>query len=207
VHFSELTPPEQRVLGCLIEKRWTTPDQYPLSLNGLRLACNQATNRDPVTDYDESTVRDAAQRLCKYGLARLASGHGSRATKYRHLAEESLGLGREELAVLAVLLLRGTQTPGELKARSERMAPLDSLASVDRVLTTLIDRGFVRRLDRRPGQKEERYEHLLGGAAETVPSPPPAAAPPPASATNGDLEARVSALEAEVARLRDLLNA
>jgi uncharacterized protein YceH (UPF0502 family) len=207
VHFSELTPPEQRVLGCLIEKRWTTPDQYPLSLNGLRLACNQSTNRDPVTDYDEPTVRDAAQRLCKYGLARLASGHQSRAIKYRHLAEEALALGREELAVLAVLLLRGSQTPGELKARSERMAPLDSLASVDRVLTTLIDRGFVRRLDRRPGQKEERYEHLLGGAAETVPSPPPAAAPPPASATNGDLEARVSALEAEVARLRDLLNA
>jgi uncharacterized protein YceH (UPF0502 family) len=207
VHFSELTPPEQRVLGCLIEKRWTTPDQYPLSLNGLRLACNQSTNRDPVTDYDEPTVRDAAQRLCKYGLARLASGHQSRAIKYRHLAEEALALGREELAVLAVLLLRGSQTPGELKARSERMAPLDSLASVDRVLTTLIDRGFVRRLDRRPGQKEERYEHLLGGAAETVPSRPPAAAPPPASATNGDLEARVSALEAEVARLRDLLNA
>src|SRR5579859_4892661 len=130
VHFGQLTPPEQRVLGALVEKRWTTPDQYPLSLNALRLACNQLTNREPVTDYDEATVRDAAQRLSRYGLARLASGHGSRAIKYRHLAEEALGLGREELALLAVLLLRGPQTPGELKVRTERMASLGSLADV-----------------------------------------------------------------------------
>ena len=136
VHLAELTPPEQRVLGCLIEKRWTTPDQYPLSLNALRLACNQSTNRDPVTDYDESTVREAAQRLSRYGLARLASGHGSRAIKYRHLAEEALGLGREDLAVLAVLLLSGPQTPGELKGRTERMAPIASLSEVDGVLGT-----------------------------------------------------------------------
>ena len=163
MHFAELTPAEQRVLGCLIEKRWTTPDQYPLSLNGLRLACNQSTNRDPVTNYDESTVREAAQRLSLYGLARLASGHGSRAVKYRHLAEEALGLGREELAVLAVLLLRGAQTPGELKARTERMAPLASLADVERVIATLTQRDYVRRIGRRPGQKEDRFEQLLGG--------------------------------------------
>jgi uncharacterized protein YceH (UPF0502 family)/peptidoglycan/xylan/chitin deacetylase (PgdA/CDA1 family) len=167
MHFSELTAPEQRVLGCLIEKRWTTPDQYPLSLNALRLACNQATNRDPVTRYDESTVRDAAQRLSRYGLARLASGHSSRAIKYRHLAEESLGLGREELAVLAVLLLRGPQTPGEIKLRSERMAPIASLERVDEVLEALGQRGFARRLPRRPGQKEDRFEHLLGGPGQT----------------------------------------
>jgi uncharacterized protein YceH (UPF0502 family) len=165
VHFDHLTSPEQRVLGCLIEKRWTTPDQYPLSLNALRLACNQSTNRDPVTRYDESTVREAAQRLCRYGLARLASGHSSRAIKYRHLAEEALSLGREELAVLAVMLLRGPQTPGELKARSERMARLDSLEEVDLVLSTLIERRYARRLDRRPGQKEDRYEQLLGGGS------------------------------------------
>ena len=164
MHFDELTPPEQRVLGCLIEKRWTTPDQYPLSLNALRLACNQSTNRDPVTTYDEATVRQAADRLTKYGLARLASGHSSRATKYRHLAEDGLGLGREELAVLAVLLLRGPQTPGELKARSERMASIASLSDVERVLSVLADRGYVRRLGRRPGQKEDRFEQLLGGA-------------------------------------------
>jgi uncharacterized protein YceH (UPF0502 family) len=165
VHFAELTPPEQRVLGCLIEKRWTTPDQYPLSLNALRLASNQSTNRDPVTDYDEHTVREAAQRLCKYGLARLASGQGSRAIKYRHLAEESLGLGREELAILCVLLLRGAQTPGELKSRSERMARVGSLDDVERILDALSQRGYARRLDRRPGQKEDRFEQLLGGTA------------------------------------------
>ncbi len=222
MHFSELTAPEQRVLGCLIEKRWTTPDQYPLSLNALRLACNQATNRDPVTRYDEDTVFQAAQRLCTYGLARLASGHTSRATKYRHLAEEGLSLNREQLAVLAVLLLRGPQTPGELKARSERMAPVQSLAEIERVLAELGDRGYTRRLGRRPGQKEDRFAQLLGGedgtgptesdglgfvAAEYTP-PPPAAyqasgrvAPPPV-VSDPELEARVQALEHEVASLR-----
>jgi uncharacterized protein YceH (UPF0502 family) len=193
VHYAELTAPEQRVLGCLIEKRWTTPDQYPLTLNALRLACNQSTNRDPVTDYDEVTVRAAAQRLCQYGIARLASGHSSRATKYRHLAEEALRLGREELAVLSVLLLRGPQTPGELKARSERMAPMASLDELDIVLESLIEDGFTRRLARRPGQKEERYEHTLGGAgddaggvssvAQTLVIPSVAVAPAPALAS------------------------
>jgi len=203
VHFSELTPPEQRVLGCLIEKRWTTPDQYPLSLNALRLACNQFTNRDPVTDYDEAAVKDAAQRLSRYGLARLASGHSSRAVKYRHLAEEALGLGREELAVLAVLLLRGPQTPGELKSRTERIAALHSLTDVDRVLGTLVERGYARRLERRPGQKEDRYEHTLGGEGAEAASP---AADVPAAASSarddGSLADRVAALEAEVASLR-----
>jgi uncharacterized protein YceH (UPF0502 family) len=177
VHFSELTAPEQRVLGCLIEKRWTTPDQYPLSLNALRLACNQSTNRDPVTHYDEHTVREAAQRLSKYGLARLASGHSSRAIKYRHLAEEALGLGREELALLCVLLLRGAQTPGELKGRSERMARFDSLEELELVLDSLSEQGYVRRIDRRPGQKEDRFMHLLGGDSGA-----PADAPSTASA-------------------------
>jgi uncharacterized protein len=223
MHLAELTPPEQRVLGCLIEKRWTTPDQYPLSLNALRLACNQSTNRDPVTSYDEPTVREAAQRLCLYGLARLASGHGSRSVKYRHLAEEALGLDREELAVLAVLLLRGPQTPGELKARTERMAQLGSLDDVERVLGVLSERGYARRIGRRPGQKEDRFEHLLGGAGDSqaitsAPAPtagvepepwhepaPAAIAPAhvtPASDGNGNLVERVAALEEEVATLR-----
>jgi uncharacterized protein YceH (UPF0502 family) len=197
MHFSELTPPEQRVLGCLIEKRWTTPDQYPLSLNALRLAANQSTNRDPVTHYDEATVREAAQRLSRYGLARLASGHSSRATKYRHLAEEALGLGREELAVLAVLLLRGPQTPGEIKSRSERMAPVGSLTDVERLLAALSERGYVRRLERRPGQKEDRFEHLLGGA-EGASAPPGAAPAPPmtAPAVSGAVSAAAATVSA-----------
>lgn len=162
VHLAALTGPEQRVLGCLVEKRWTTPDQYPLSLNALRLACNQATNRDPVTDYDEATVRDAVQRLAPYGLTRLTSGHGSRTIKYRHLAEEGLGLDRPQLAVLCVLLLRGAQTPGELKSRSERLSPT-TLGEVEQRLAELQQRGYARRLGRRPGQKEAPFQHLLGG--------------------------------------------
>ncbi|MHB8492236.1 MAG: DUF480 domain-containing protein [Solirubrobacteraceae bacterium] len=162
MRFTELTDPEQRVLGCLLEKRFTTPDQYPLSLNSLRLACNQATNRNPVTAYDEATVRDAAQRLCKHGLARLASGHTSRSIKYRHLAEEALSLDRPQLALLTVLLLRGAQTPGELKGRSERMAHIESLEQVEEIMATLVEREMARRIGRRPGQKEDRFEHLLG---------------------------------------------
>ena len=213
MHFSELTPVEQRVLGCLIEKRWTTPDQYPLSLNALRLACNQSTNRDPVTDYGESAVREAAERLSRYGLARLASGAGSRATKYRHLAEEGLGLDREQLGVLGVLLLRGPQTPGELKARTERLAPLETLSDVMRTLDELAERGYAERLDRRPGQKEDRYRHLLGGSEAGEAPPPPVAvggfdesAGEAATTADGDLAARVAALEAEVAELRAQLD-
>jgi uncharacterized protein len=232
VHFSELTPVEQRVLGCLIEKRWTTPDQYPLSLNALRLACNQATNRDPVTRYDEAEVREAAERLSRYGLARLASGAGSRATKYRHLAEEGLGLDREQLALLCVLLLRGPQTPGELKNRTERMAQFGTLDDVERVLGELNERGYAERVPRRPGQKEDRFRQLLGGGetdASSAPAPVAPSAPAPvapsaprlvAQSTPGPvavggfdepvapvpdrdgLEERVAALEAQVAHLR-----
>jgi uncharacterized protein YceH (UPF0502 family) len=228
VHIADLTPSEQRVLGCLIEKRFTTPDQYPLSLNALRLACNQSTNRDPVVHYDEDTVREAAQRLSRYGLARLASGHSSRAVKYRHLAEDALGVGANELAVLCVLLLRGPQTPGELKGRTERMAAFGSLDAVEAVLDALGERGYARRVGRRPGQKEDRFEQLLGGVGgadgDTTPaapqpstapgsSPGPAHAAPahspspthvtPAPAPERDgLSARVEALESDVALLR-----
>jgi uncharacterized protein len=221
VHLGQLTAPEQRVLGALIEKRWTTPDQYPLSLNALRLACNQLTNRDPVTDYDESTVREAAQRLARYGLARLASGHGSRSVKYRHLAEDGLSLGREELAVLAVLLLRGPQTPGEIKGRTERMVGFQSVSEVLQALERLCEHRYARSLGRRPGQKEDRFEQLLGGGTEAdvdsdqvprspdhgatpprAPAPDRTQAPEPSTSRNGDLEARVAALESEVGELR-----
>jgi uncharacterized protein len=164
---------EIRVLGCLIEKQRTTPDAYPLSLNALRLACNQSTNRNPVVDYDESVIRDALQHTYRRGWTRLTSGHGSRAAKYRHLLDEALGLAPDELALLGVLMLRGAQTPGELKQRSERLHPFADLAAVHETLGRLIDRGHAAQLPRQPGQKEERYMQLLGGdAAAPAPAEP-----------------------------------
>ena len=165
-------PVELRVLGCLIEKQRTTPDQYPLSLNALRLACNQSTNRDPVVAYDESTIRAALDRLSRKGWTRLASGPGSRAAKFRHLFGEALRLSDEEVALLCVLMLRGAQTPGELKQRTQRLHPFASLDELDAVLEALIERELVRRLERKPGQKEVRYEQLLGGGGEAAASSP-----------------------------------
>jgi uncharacterized protein YceH (UPF0502 family) len=153
---------ELRVLGCLIEKQRTTPDVYPLSLNSLRLACNQTTNRDPVVSYDEETIRSALDRLSHRGWVRLASGPGSRAVKFRHLFDEALGLSAAQISVLCVLTLRGAQTPGELKQRTERLHPIASLADVESTLSELIERELVVRLPRRPGQKEQRYAHALG---------------------------------------------
>jgi uncharacterized protein YceH (UPF0502 family) len=211
MHIDALTEAEQRVLGCLIEKRLTTPDQYPLTLNALRLACNQLTNRDPVVSYDEQTVREAAQRLSTYGLARLASGHSSRAVKYRHLANEALAVSDEELVLLAVLLLRGEQTSGELKARAERMVAFQSLEAVESTLAGLCDRGYAERIDRRPGQKEDRFRHSLGAATSSTPAPAlsavPASAPATAPATTStptsrsDVEARLDALEHQVTQI------
>ena len=157
----DLTAAEVRVLGCLLEKQRTTPDTYPLTLNALRAACNQSTNRDPVVTYDEATIRDAVTRLSRRRWARLASGAGSRASKYRHLLDESLTSAPDELAVLCVLMLRGAQTPGELKARAERLHPFADLAAVHATLEKLIQRDLVEQLPRRPGQKEERYAHRL----------------------------------------------
>jgi uncharacterized protein len=166
---------EIRVVACLVEKQRTTPDVYPLSLNALRLACNQSTNRDPVVDYDEQTVSDALRRTALRGWTRLTSGAGSRARKYRHLLPEALSVDDAELNLIAVLMLRGTQTPGELKQRTERyQGGFADLAAVNEALERLIDRGFVIRHPRRPGQKEERYEQVLGGddAVELIPAEP-----------------------------------
>ncbi len=157
---------EIRVVACLIEKQRTTPDHYPLSLNALRLACNQSTNREPVVAYDEATVSEALRRTALRGWTRLASGAGSRARKYRHLLGEALAADPAELALLAVLMLRGPQTPGELKTRTERLQPFEDLAAVHGTLERLAERGYVARLERRPGQREDRYEHLLGGEGE-----------------------------------------
>jgi uncharacterized protein YceH (UPF0502 family) len=163
-----LDPVQIRVLGCLLEKQQTTPDAYPLTLNSLRLACNQATSRDPVVDYDEGTVREAAQRLGERGFTRLTSYHGSRTSKYRHLLDEALGISSDERALLCVLMLRGPQTIGELKQRSERLHSFSELSSVEETLARLTERELGRWLERRPGQKEARYAHLLGeeGSAE-----------------------------------------
>ena len=188
---------EIRVLGCLIEKQRTTPDVYPLSLNALRLACNQATNRDPVVDYDEATIRAALERLSRKGWTRLASGPGSRAAKYRHLLDEALGRVPSQIALLAVLMLRGPQTPGELKTRVERLYPFGTLEDVQNALDALAENELVRRLPRRPGQSQDRYEQLLGGGGEE------AAEPVPATAATGGLEERVAKLEQQMAELLD----
>ena len=178
------TDVEIRVLGCLIEKQRATPDHYPLTLNSLRSACNQSTNRDPVVDYDEATIREALGRLGRRRWIRSASGHTSRVAKYRHLLEEALKLSGEQMSLLAVMMLRGPQTPGELKLRTERLHPFADLDEVLLELEGLIERDLVQRLERRPGQKEVRYRHLLqdddvedepageeGAAAGSAPQP------------------------------------
>ncbi|MGA2162854.1 MAG: YceH family protein [Solirubrobacteraceae bacterium] len=204
-----LSPPEIRVLGCLLEKQRTTPDVYPLSLNSLRLACNQSTNRDPVVQYDEEVLRDALHRLQRRGYTRLASGAGSRAPKYRHLLAEALPMGEDEQAVMTVLMLRGPQTPGELKQRTDRMHAFADLGGVHETLERLIGRGLVAVLERRPGQKEERYIQLLGEEAEEAETsdarPSPISMPTPLPRAVEGLEERVARLEREVAQLRAAL--
>src|SRR4051794_7408423 len=191
-----LDPVELRVLGCLIEKQRTTPDQYPLSLNGLRLASNQATNRDPVVDYDEATIRAALDRLGNRGWTRLASGPGSRTAKFRHLLDDVLQVTPSQLALLAVLMLRGPQTAAELRTRSERLYPFASVPDVEAALSELAGRELVARLPHRPGERGERWTQLLGESTE---APVLIEAVAPA----GDLEERVAELERELAGLRD----
>ena len=186
---------ELRVLGCLLEKERTTPDQYPLSLNALRLAANQSTNRDPVVDYDEATIRTALDRLGNLGYTRLASGPGSRAAKFRHLLPDALQLDRAQLALLAVLMLRGPQTAAELRTRTERLHSFASVPDVEETLRALAARELVRQLTRRPGEREERWTQLLGEGAEveTVHSQP----------ATSSLEERVARLEARLAQLEE----
>jgi uncharacterized protein len=193
---------EIRVLGCLIEKQRTTPDAYPLSLNALRLACNQTTNRDPIVEYDERTIKAALERMSDRGWTRFASGAGSRALKYRHLLDEALGLSDEELALLAVLMLRGPQTVGELKQRTDRLHRFDSLPQVTETLEGLAGRELVVRLERRPGQKEERYMQLLGEDRPVEPSPAAA----DGTDRMGAIEERLDRLEAAVEELRTRLD-
>ncbi len=198
-----------RVLGCLIEKQRTTPDAYPLTLNSLRLACNQSTNRDPVLDLGEGEIRAALDRLGQRSWTRLASWSSGRSMKYRHMLGETLDLDGAQISLLAVLMLRGAQTPGELRQRTERLHRFGE-EELDATLAALEERNLVRLLPRRPGQREQRYEQLLGGLAERPPDaehprpdPVPDTAPPPVAADG--LEARVERMETELAALRDEL--
>jgi uncharacterized protein YceH (UPF0502 family) len=205
----ELTPVEARVIGCLVEKQRTVPDTYPLSLNALLTACNQSSNRDPVVTYDEGTVVAAIDSLKARGLARIVHpSSGSRATKYRHIIDEALGLEDGPLSVLAVLMLRGAQTAAELRSRTERMHPFADMEELESALTVLAsaDEPLVQRLERRPGEREARWIQLLspsrhdfvGQVDESVTR----TVEPDARRS---LEERVAALEAEVALLREAL--
>lgn len=191
-----------RLLGCLIEKQMTTPDYYPMTVNSLTAAANQKTSRDPVTNFTEADVLDGINALREEGLVRAVRSPGGRAAKYKHALDDVLEIDSEQAALLAVLMLRGDQTPGELRLRTERYHDFSSVEEVEQVLGGLQtrDKPLATRLDRRPGEKEARYRHLLGGG--DVESPPP---PEPAKLTNpnGNLEARIIALEQRVTALEN----
>ncbi len=195
-----------RVLGALMEKERTVPDTYPMTLKGLTGACNQSSSRFPVVDYDESTVQRTLDELKAAGLVRFVHpAHGERSVKFRQVLDEKLGLPPDHAAVLCVLLLRGAQTAGELRTRTERLHAFGSVEEVESVLAAMARREepLAVLLERRPGEREARWAHLLGGE-------PPAAEPGPARSvprpgSDGALSARVEALERQVARLYELL--
>lgn len=194
-----LTAVEARVLGALIEKDITTPDYYPLSLNALVNACNQKNNREPVMSLDENAVRDALSGLQQFNLAGPARGADSRVTKYEHRLQEVFNFSRGETAVLCVLLLRGPQTPGELRGRTERMHPFEDLDAVQGSLQKLMQREppLAAVLPRQPGTKESRYAHLFSGPVDSA-----AAAAPSGLTSPAHDDDRVSQLEEQVAALR-----
>jgi len=201
----QLTAIEVRILGSLIEKDITTPDYYPLSLNALVNACNQKNNREPVMALNENSVHDALSSLQEKRLAGPAGGADSRVTKYEHRLQEVFNFDRREIAIVCVLLLRGAQTHGELRGRSDRMYRFDTLHDVQSTLQKLIDRQLVRVLARQPGTKESRYVHLFSG---DVPDDVTQALPPArTSASAGDhIEARIIALESEISSLKDQIS-
>lgn len=194
---------EARVLGSLIEKDITTPDYYPLSLNALTNACNQKNNREPVMALEEEAIRHALRTLNEKGLAGTAGGADSRVTKYEHRLQEVFNFTRPEIAVLCVLLLRGPQTPGELRGRTERMHPFEELADVLSALQHLMQREppLVKMLPRQPGTKESRYAHLLCGELDSWTAPAPVEAHPVAAHGTANDE-RIARLEAEVVALK-----
>jgi uncharacterized protein YceH (UPF0502 family) len=197
-----LTEVETRVLGSLIEKDITTPDYYPLSLNALVNACNQKNNREPVMTLDESAVRDALASLQEKRLAGPSSGADSRVTKFEHRLQEVFNFDRREIAVVCVLLLRGPQTPGELRGRTDRMYHFETLEDVVSTLDRLAQREppLARILPRQPGTKESRYTHLFSGEPTEQPEVPRASSPAPAF--ENSVSDRISTLEEDVSRLR-----
>ena len=199
-----LSEVEARVLGALVEKEITTPEYYPLSLNALVNACNQKSNREPVMTLDEDAVRSAIRSLNELGLTRFASSADSRVGKYEHRLNESFNFHRHEIAILCVLLLRGPQTPGELRTRTERMYSFDDLESVHNALNLLAKREppLVKVLPRQPGTKESRYVHLLSPVVDAEPlsgAERTHSVQPSSSELRGD---RLAAVEAEIAQLR-----
>jgi uncharacterized protein YceH (UPF0502 family) len=203
-----LTPVEARVVGCLVEKQRTVPDTYPLTLNALVSACNQTSNRDPILHLQDGDVVRAIDSLKARGMARIVHpSTGSRVTKYRHVLDEALGLDDGPLAVLTVLLLRGPQTAAELRSRSERLCAFDDLDAVEAALAELgLDAPLVQRLERRPGEREARWTQLLSpsGHAESVADG--VTVTRTEKQDDPGLEERVTALEAEVAGLRSVLD-
>lgn len=200
----DLDPEEARVLGALIEKDMSTPEYYPLSLNALTNACNQKNNRDPVTAYEQAAVSEAVDRLRHKGLAVVITGGDNRVPKYAHRIGEKLNLGNRELAVIAVLLLRGPQTPGELRSRTQSLHSFDDLDTVIALLDQLAQldpEPLVKQLPRQPGSREVRYMHLLSGDAPVEAAPGAAAPPPPAQDRLSRLEAEVESLRREVGEL------
>jgi uncharacterized protein YceH (UPF0502 family) len=211
----ELTAIEARVIGCLLEKEITTPDQYPLSLNALTNACNQKTNREPVLETDENAVQQAVDALMKkYLVSDRSAGYGGRVTKYKHrfcnTEFGSLKFSAQELGIICVLLLRGPQTPGELRARTNRLCEFADAHAVESTLQGLMTREdgpFIARLARSAGARESRYAHLFSGMIESVQEPEPASNETAAASGAPGLSARVAQLEELVARLRDELDA
>lgn len=201
----ELNLHEARALGVLIEKAATTPDQYPLSLNALMNGCNQKSNRAPVVDFLEAEVDVAVQGLCHKGFAGRVASAGHRVEKFRHSAGQRLGIAPPELAVLAELLMRGPQSPGELRQRAARMSPIASLGELATHLDSLREEGLIERLGPVPGSRAERWCQLLSPGLHPVEASDPAPAATPAVSARADLSQRVEELEAEVARLRGQL--
>jgi uncharacterized protein len=195
----QLDGPEARVLGALLEKEIATPEYYPLSLNALVNACNQKSNREPVVSYDSDTVEQALEGLRAKGLAVRITGADSRVPKHAQRFTETLNLGRREAAIICVLLLRGPQTVGELRGRSERLHTFDDLEAVENTLHHLAELGMVTKLPRQPGSREVRYAHLLSGQVDVAEEAAPAE---PAPSRGPGSEERIAALERDLAALR-----